>query len=67
MSEYVTICYGGAVRLYDSGVVKHYDANVGLWRNGWGPYATVSILGEDERIWENWRERVRACRAEDKR
>lgn len=64
MSKFVTI-FNGALRLYDSGLVKHYDADIGLWRNGWGPWATVAVLGRNETVFDNWRERVQQTR-EDK-
>ena len=54
--------FHGCVRLCADGTIEHWDGPLAIWRLGWGPYATQSVLGEDARKLEQWRRTRRVRR-----
>ena len=54
-----TEIHDGFVRLYPDGRVEHWDGPLATWRPGWGPFGTVSALGEDWDRLCRWRETAR--------
>lgn len=50
-----TEIHKGNVRLWASGEIEHFDEDTRTWQRGWGPWASVSTVGEDERKFQEWK------------
>jgi hypothetical protein len=46
--------FGGQVRLFESGDVKHWDEDKGHWCPDWGSWGTSPLVRLDEVRWEEW-------------
>lgn len=54
--------FGGNVRLFENGDVKHWDYDMRLWDRGWGGWDTSPIVRIDEVRHEEWKVAVQSYR-----